>query len=400
MGCINRQDGELAYERAANQIYPAPWFVPLCGRFVMIVVSTLEHAQDGVCPRFGKVTCKQHLDCWTDLKADHGDRFVIPGSRGEMISPQHAWFAPDGTLLQRKEYELTKNELLKRMRSALASVRGEPKPDKNAERRARAYAPLDDRDRAELASLKTGDKLSRWAALGKLLATEKVDVHAALIDLLKSTKDAALKCDILRAFGQARVLDAQAAAEDRLGDEEAEVRSFAAVCLEDLGARDSVRALLKRARTERVAVVRKNLYRALGACGGPEADKAAAKALFKAIAKDSQKIVRKHAALALRGYAGAGAKLVLRRLEQAALRTKDRDVRGAIVYALAYVGNQKTTVRVMEKVLDETREGWARSFVESALKRLKGEKVRFSGSWLFWEDRDDLARKDETGPGR
>ena len=157
---------------------------------------------------------------------------------------------------------------------------------------------------------------------------------------------------------------------------------------------DAVAALVKRAKTEDDTTVRKNLYRALGACGGPAANKTAAKALLKAVADDKQKMVCKHAALALRHYEGTGSRIVRKKLEHLAMRVKDQDVRHAIAYALAYVGNQKTTVRVLEKMLEKTHEEWRQKFVQGAIRKLQGEEGPFSASWLFWDDRDDPARKD------
>ena len=391
MICINSKDGEQANERAATGIYRDPWFVALSRRFVMVVVSTREHAADGTCPRFGSVTCSQHLDCWKDLRAAHGEEFLLPGTAAEMISPQHAWFAPDGTLLRRKEYELSRKELLKRMRAALAAVK---KSGAAGGETAASGAPLDEREREALTRLERGDRAARRAALGTLFASEKTAALAALVDLAKGTRDDSLKCDLLRAFGQAQLVAARPAVEKLLRDKEAEVRSFAAVCLEDLGDRAAVPALVKRARSEPETIVRKNLCRALGACGGPAADKAAAKALLKAVDDDKQRIVRKHAALDLGNFAGAGAKLVSKRLGQLCAAEKDREVRNAIVGALAHVGDEKRTVRLLKKLLDETGDKWERSFMENAIKKLEGKEVRFSMSWLFWEDRDDPARQE------
>ena len=274
MVCINSKDGEQANERAARKTYRDPWFVPMSRRFVMIVVSVRKHAAEGACPRFGKVTCEEHLACWKELRTEHGDEFLLPDTTDEMISPQHAWFGPDGKLLQRKEYELFRDQLLQRMRAVLAA--GGVSPN--------AGAPLDDRDRAELERSRRGDKEARWAALGHLFASDKTAVRAALADLLKSTKDKTPKCELLRALGRAKALDVRPTVEKLLKDKDADVRSFAAVCLEDMASADAVAALVKRARTESDATVRKNLFRALGACGGPAADKAAAKALLKAVA--------------------------------------------------------------------------------------------------------------------
>ena len=391
--CINSKDGEQANETTAKEIYHDPLFVALSRKFVMVLVSTREHAKTGPCPRFGKVTCAEHLRCWEDLNAACGETFVVPGSGGDMISPQHAWFAPDGRLLRRKEYLLDKEELMRRMRATLAELgTGGATPG--------APGPLEDKERAEFERLKGAtDREARTAALGNLLATEKAAVHEALVALLVATKDAALKGDILRALASAQVAAARPAAERLLTDGDTLMRSVAAVSLEILADKEAVPALLKRARAEDDPAARKNVCRALGACGGPAADKAAAKALLDAVGGDKQKMVCKHAALALRGFAGAGAALVRKKLEQAVLRTKDPEVRRGIVYALAFVGDAKTTVPVLEKALAEEHEEWAQNFVLSAIGRVKGvaaagenDPFAEAARWLFWEDSQDPAR--------
>ncbi len=391
--CINSKDGEQANEATAKEIYRDPLFVALSRKFVMVLVSARAHAESGPCPRFGKVTCEEHLQCWRDLTAAHGDTFVVPGSGGDMISPQHAWFAPDGRLLRRKEYVLDKNELMRRMRATLEEVGA-------GGATAGEAGPLGDKERAEIERLKgSTDRETRMAALGNLLATEKAAVHEEVIALLGTTKDVSLKGDILRALANAQVAAAGPAAERLLGDDDTLVRSVAAVSLEILADKAAVPALLKRVRAEDDPVARKNVYRALGACGGPAADKAAAKALLDAVGGDKQKMVCKHAALALCGFAGSGATLVRKKLELAAGRTKDPEVRRGIVYTLAFVGDAKTTVPVLEKLLEGEHEEWARNFVRAAISRVggaaggtEGDLVAESASWLFWEDRQDPAR--------
>ena len=127
MLCINSKDGESANERAASKTYKDEDFVALTRKFVMVVVSTRDHAgMFGTCKRFGGVTCTQHVDCYKYLRNKHGDQFLIEG--GEMISPQHAFFAGDGRLLWRKEYELTKAPLVK------GRLRPQPLPGEDRER--------------------------------------------------------------------------------------------------------------------------------------------------------------------------------------------------------------------------------------------------------------------------
>ncbi|MHC4547309.1 MAG: HEAT repeat domain-containing protein [Planctomycetota bacterium] len=400
MVCINSKDGETANDTTAKEIYHDPEFVALSRKFVMVVISTITHWPKGECPRFKKVTCQQHLDCWKELRSAYGEQLATafaPG--GEMITPQHVWFAPDGTLLRRKEYFLDQAALLERMRRVLDEVAGKKaKEEEGVAEVAKEPkdAPLSDQDRAELQRIEKGDREARRAALANLLATEKIAAHGALVALLQSAKSTDVRCDVCRALGLALVRDARFYLEECLQDKSELVRSFAAVALEHLAQPESIAPLAKRARRERDSQARKNMYRALGACGGPSADKAAAKALFKALHGDKQNWVRKHAALSLRHYKGEAAKLVLKQLEQTALRVKDRTVRGGIIYTLAFIGNEKTTVPVLRKILDKLHEDYSKSFVRTAIRLVRGQGGDFgrAGWWIFAEDRDDPARQE------
>ena len=399
MVCINSKDLETANEKTAKRIYRDPEFVAFSRKFVMIVISTITHRPSGTCPRFGKVACTEHLACYKDLASRHGERLATAfAAGGEMITPQHVWLRPDGTLLRRKEYWLDKNELLTRMRRVLAEVATKPEPggDAPAETLPDRDKPLDDKDRAELERVATADKEARRAALGNLLVTEKIAVHAALVDQLQNAKREDVRCDICRALGRARILDARPYVEACLADRSELVRSFAAVGLEELSQAASVPALIKRARSERDTQARKNMYRALGACGGPVADKDAARFLLKAVRGDKQNSNRKHAAYSLRHYrTDDGKKLVVRKLERAALGAKDRMVRGGIVYTLAHVGDVKTTMPVFQKILDKLHDPMSQTFVRLAKRQLRGEPTEFgrSARFLLWEDLGDPARQ-------
>ncbi len=396
MVCINSKDGESANERAAKTIYHDPEFVAESRKFVMVVVSTLSHAAAGECPRFHGITCGQHGECYRELRNRHGEQFVLPGGRAEMISPQHAWFRPDGTLLRRKEYEMSKGELLEKMRQALADVAGgggggEESGPGGGE--AMADAPLNEKELAELQRAKTADQEGRRAAIGNLLDTGKKAAVAALVEMLADANEA-LKCDLLRAFGRARIVAARTYLEDALKDRSEKVRSFAAVALEELAQKESIPVLLARVKVEKDTFARKNAYRALGACGGGAADKKAAEVLLKGL-QDKNAVVGKHAALALRSYGGPATELVLKPLEKFVLQEKNPDLRGAITFTLAHIGNKETTLPVIQKLLGEANNDLAKSFYRSAIDVLKGEGGDFGRSawWLFREDRDDPARE-------
>lgn len=401
MVCINSKDGESATERAAKTTYKDAEFVALSRKLVMIVISTRQHTlTDGTCPRFGTVTCEQHLNCWKELRNRHGDKFFIPGSSGEMISPQHAWFRKDGSLLRRKEYELSKAELMERMRAVLEEVKGQPvAPEGEGEGEGNAPAadaPLNERDQAELLRVRKGkNKEERRAACANLLATGKIAAREAVANLLREVPKSAVRCDVIHALGKARASDARTYIEQALSDKVALVRSFAAVALEELAAKESIEPLLKRVKKERDTDARRNMYSALGVCGGGSADEAAAKQILKGMSGDKHASVKKHCALALRHYEGAGAKFVVPKLEKAVLKLKDRTVRGAVVYTLAYIGNPRTTAPVLEKVLEKQRDDWGRRYVRTALSMVRGTGGDFGRStwWLFAENREDPARQ-------
>jgi len=401
MVCINSKDGEKANETTAKEIYRDPEFVELSKSFVMVVISTLSHTMSGPCPRFGKVTCEEHLQCWKAMAAAHGDKFVSAFAQGEMISPQHAWFLPDGTLFRRKEYEMGKAELMERMRRVLANEVEEKGPGEGEatppEGSPPAGTPLSPSEQADLARAEGKNREERLAALGNLLSTEKPAVRTAVIELLLRTTDAGVKCDVIRVLGKARVMDARAPIELHLDHKDAEVRSFAAVSLEDLAQKESIALLVKRAKSERDLTARKNACRALGACGGAAADEEAAAILLKTIANDKQNMIRKHAAVALQKYGEKASPLVVTKLEQLAGKTKDREVRGGIVYTLAYVGNRETTEPIFKKVLEDAHDEYGKAFLREALKMLRKESANFGPSmwWLLREDYDDPARRDD-----
>lgn len=405
MICFNSKDGEKANEATAKEIYHDPEFVALSRSFVMVVLSVPRHKESGPCPRFGVVTCAEHLQCEQAFAAKYGDRFASPKAHGEMITPQHAWFTPDGDLLSRKEFWMDKAELLRRMRKALEDMAAKGKekgPGEGGtpplEGTPPATPPLSDSEKADLAKAEGSDAEARKTALGNLLATEKPSVRAAIIDLLNRATDAGVKCDAMRALGLAQVMDGRPAIEAHLEHKDPLVRSFAAVALERLAQKESIEPLLKRAKSEHDNTARKNACRALGACGGPAADESAATALLKTIANDKQNMIRKHAALALRAYSDEkAAALVVTKLEQLALKTKDQAVRGAIVFTLAFIGKRETTEPVLQKILEDTNDDRAKSFLRMALRILRKESGDFGRDawWLFWEDRDDPARSDD-----
>mgnify|MGYP001812955602 CR=1 FL=1 len=109
--------------------------------------------------------------------------------------------------------------------------------------------------------------------------------------------------------------------------------------------------------------------------------------------------MKKFCALSLRHYEGKGAELVVPKLEKAVLKLKDRTIRGAVVYTLAFIGNPRTTVPVLQQVLEKQRDDRGRTYVRTAIAMVKGTGGNFGRStwWLFREHREDPARQGVEG---
>ena len=387
MICINSRDGEHGDEYTLTKIYKNARFAELSKRFVMVVISGKRHKRRGPCPRFGQISCKDHMACYEALFADY-KQLEEKDNPGHMISPQHVFLSADGELLRRKKYLLGRPGLVDLMRSVASeyarSLPGDRNPDS---------APLDDRDRADLERVRAADAEARSAALTDLLFLDKRSAVVALVELAgEATLE--VQRDVLRALGASRRKAAHAFVADYLAHKDPVLRSASAICLERGKRPESVAPLLKRLQKEREAQVRKNLYRALGACGGPAADAKAARALVKGM-REKELWLSRHAVLSMNGYRGDGAKLVCKPLERAALKERDPDRKLALVYTLAYVGNEKTTLPVLTKIYDraEAAERW---YVMRAIDVLRGKPGGFGGttvSRLYREDEEDPARK-------
>jgi len=407
MLCINSLDTERANNRIAKGIYRDPEFVAASRKLVMIVASTIQHQQVGKCLRFGHITCKEHRDCEKALRVNHFEQFRMSVMSQEIVSPQHAWFAPDGGIIKRIEYETKpssdmKRTLLSNMETALKRVASGEKfaPETPADGGAPdPNHPLTESDKKTLDRLKgakSKDVIDN--SLTKLLATQKIAAQAAIVEVLNTAKNSEKKCRILRALGTAGIIDAIPAISERLSDKDALVRSFAAVALERTAHPTAIEPLMKRAKRERDEMARKNMWRALGVCAGPEAHKKAAAALLKAIKADKQTMVRKHAALALKSYSTTESKkLVVKKLETLLKGIKEQDTRGALVYTLAHIGNRKTTLPLFEKLREDTNIDYVKSYYREAIRVLKKQSSEFGRStwFLFREDRDDPARGNE-----
>lgn len=276
MICINSEvvDGgrrEPAAKELREKTYKDPSIVTLSRQFVCAFLTAEGSSED-----FGELRLRFGID-------------------GEIVSPQHIFAYPDGTLITRKEYwpygrgQGSVSALKDLMQKALSADRsrrglpdstppedGEPAdgaddppvgdevPEAPEDAEARATWILEQRKR-----VLEGDPLGRQTALKALvLADQGGDTLAFLIELLDEWKKDALRLvDVVRVLGRPGLDDAAKPLTKLLGHKDDSIRANTAVSLEYIGCDDAVSSLMKYAKREDDTAIANHMYRALGRCG-------------------------------------------------------------------------------------------------------------------------------------
>src|SRR5262245_2663681 len=115
-------DGESASDRIYTELYRDPAFVAATRHCVCLGASVFRHnARDHddqgrriVCPRFGEITCGEHMA----LEPVLFDKYLADGER---VAPRHALIQPDG----KKAFDLSLCFDLKDIDRALAAATGQ-----------------------------------------------------------------------------------------------------------------------------------------------------------------------------------------------------------------------------------------------------------------------------------
>lgn len=228
--------------------------------------------------------------------ADYGELRAL-GIEGLIVSPQHIFVHADGTrVLFRKEYwshgqgESGVKALLGMMDKALTQASGkapeaEPEPPAPAEpedapKPEAPAAPAQDQAEARAAwivkmldRVDNGDAESRQSALAGLVKHDKEgDCIDPLIERIpKCKKKVPVLVDIIRALGVPGLEKAAAPIGKMLKHKEELVRGNAAVTLEYIGSKSSIRALKMAVDKEDNEAIASHMFRALGRCGPRDA---------------------------------------------------------------------------------------------------------------------------------
>jgi hypothetical protein len=286
--------------------------------------------------------------------SDYGELRTRYGMQGQVVSPQHVFAYPDGSLIARHEYwphahgAPSVTALIALMETALAAHRSRlatPQagaPDAAASEQRAAWI------RDTLARVRRGSAEApvRDAAIGELVKGDrKGDCIEPLGQVLvESKKDAGTQVAIVRALGKPGLEVAVAPVLMVLDSPHDLVRSNAAVTLEYIGSPRALEALTKRLPHEKDEVIANNFMRALGRC-----------AVHAEAKKD--------------GRVDAAKKVLLREMNAA---KNDKAATGSII-GLAYFEKDADVARAVEKLAKKDG-GLKRTFLLWTLTEIRDDK--------------------------
>ncbi|MCP3914287.1 MAG: hypothetical protein GY711_01890 [bacterium] len=304
-------DGERANDRIANETYKNKRIVKLSSSTVNLVGSIFDHKSgSNPCPRLGGVTCEQHREVEATLRKTH-----LAGG-GEIISPQHFFLKPDGTVILSVPYALTDAELEWCFATAIRTLEPEfewelheearpPKrlvmagftPEENA-----GPAPPTRAETLELVDrLKRNVVDKRGPAVNRVMTADEEEAIDFMKALMRKGAGAGPGKDIrptlIHNMGVYSPPSYWVVMADYATSDDDRLRRESIAALEQLGSPDSVKGLRSALAKAKDPAIEADLIRALASAGAT--DKRTHKAVVKLATKDKDVTVRVGAVLGL-----------------------------------------------------------------------------------------------------
>jgi uncharacterized membrane protein YgcG len=309
-------DGEAANERVAKKVYADKAVIEQAARTLNVIASASEHAGTGKpCTRFDGVTCMDHRRSDTVAR----QQFLKADSQGFVVAPQHVFLGPDGKVILSVPYEIVASELVWCFATAQAKAFPDAKhPMPEGARMPRrvimggvydpgsseagAAPPTKAEVQEIIKELRKGvSAQDRMAKLLRLILSDDPDAVEYIEQELKSSgaaqgggrgggggggrggggaggggggrgsgDGAERHARILQAIGAFGPLVYTPLTQPFLTNSDPNLRSAAAVALEQLGSPEALKDLQAALTEEKDPDVKKRLVRALGSCGASE----------------------------------------------------------------------------------------------------------------------------------
>lgn len=374
---------------------------------VNLIASAFDHGSgDGACGHLGSVTCAEHQAIEKAVRS----KYLEVDARGNAISPQHVFLRPDGEILLAVAWEVTAAELA----WCFANAAHRLKPEGEFQAPAGTRAPRRLSVGGQPAAAKVALQPLSDAELKQTIAEMKKDWAGALRSdgfyrlLVTDHKDAIkfvrreIDNGILGMIPDLQVSTLERMAEwsppsfweasaPLLKAKEPQVRSAAALALEQLASAKSVKALKSAATREKEVLVKKNMLRALGTAGAD--DRSARSTLIKA-AGGKDAILRRNALLALGSHLHESADEVLAEN----LASADPGDRQAAALAMAFGRRSHQRAALTGAIHDALGEEGA--LMERALAVIDGASLRTIAEDIRVVGRDTKRRVRFFGPAK
>ena len=189
-------DAEVANDAMVKDVYRDRKFVERSRKLVCVVASVFGHDQPAgasgnpECARFGRVSCAQHKDC--EIRA----REALLGGT-DVIAPQHVICTAEGTIVARRAWQMTLNEMNTWLDHALKVSGGtaDLSPADVKTEKARIAQLFEQAEKAR--TWKKGEVIDQIFALEDDLARESLDTYVV------KGKDDEARVAILERYGVA-----------------------------------------------------------------------------------------------------------------------------------------------------------------------------------------------------
>jgi len=351
-------DDEGANENTAFRLYKDPQLIERCRDFVCLIGSTGKHEPrtemiDGesreVCSRFGNLTCAEHL--MVEIRAS--EAYV---GRDTVIAPQHILLTPSGSIVARKAYQASLNDLFKMMDMAAKEVRRAEGGGDTAE--LKRFKELKQQAFERNAEI-------RDAAIAELGRLSDLEARNTLFSLVKPGKMDATRIAAIDALATKGNYDALEVVIDCLKDRNNMIVTHAIVALEKIELPLAVESLMKYWKKKPKALIAKELIRAMAKCAPEDAE---VKSLVYQAARSSKDTVVEMSAI----VAMASLELDQQGLEILAGKLKERsgNVRGLGAWSLGAL-KLEDGVPILEAALATETNAGVRECIEAALRNIQ-----------------------------
>ncbi len=358
-------DREPACERMTERVYVDAAVVAQLRKFVLLVANPGSHAVEPIdrdgetvqgCMKYEGLVCSDHQAIEKELRPQ------LLTTEAGVIVPQHLVFRADGTLAVKRPYAMKSEGFLEFLAACLPSAAGGTSSgpvQRSATVEAQARALLEARDPD-----------AREAAARTLASDASPEREQAFLEVLGRLRRSEERGSVVRALGYPEHHPWAPTIALLLDEKERHLRQCAIVTLEEMAADAVIDDLLAAWEREKEPALRQDLLRALGPCGGGNAQARAIVIGELAATKEATRIA---AALSLGALLADDAE-VPSALEARWKKEKSAKVRVALLWGMG-ASQDRAQEPLLDRLLAKEKEDDLLKLSVVVRERLHGKAV-------------------------